>query len=118
MDLFNLSYGDFEHFIFVLVRVGAFIVFVPILGSQQVPARVKIGLALLLSLMTFPLISGMPLPQSKGALDLSLYLFAETLVGLTLAFAVRTQKLSVFGKVSNVTVATLPLKICHAKRPE
>jgi len=36
----------------------------------------------------------------------------------TVAFAVRTQKLSVFGKVSNVTVATVPFRMCHAKRPE
>ncbi|MCZ6512893.1 MAG: flagellar biosynthetic protein FliR [Nitrospinae bacterium] len=89
MDLFNLSYGDFEHFIFVLVRVGAFIVFVPILGSQQVPARVKIGFILLLSLSVFSLVREMPMPESRGLLDFTVYLFSEATVGLALAFATR-----------------------------
>lgn len=89
MDLFNLSYGDFEHFIFVLVRVGAFIVFVPILGSQQFPARIKIGFILLLSLSIFPLVRHLPMPEPKGLLDFSLYLFSEATVGLVLAYATR-----------------------------
>ncbi len=89
MDLFNLSYGDFEHFIFVLVRVGAFIVFVPILGSQQVPARIKIGFILLLSLSIFPLVRHLPMPEPKGLLDFSVYLFSEATVGLVLAYATR-----------------------------
>ena len=89
MELFNFSHEEFERFLYVFFRVGAFFIFVPIIGSRQFPVRMKIGLALLLSFMTFPLISGLPLPQSKGMLDLSVYLFAETLVGLTLAFAMR-----------------------------
>ncbi len=89
MELFNFSNEEFERFLYVFFRVSAFFIFVPIIGSRQFPVRMKIGLALLLSFMTFPLISGLPLPQPKGALDLSVYLFAETLVGLTLAFAMR-----------------------------
>ena len=89
MELFNFSHEEFERFLYVFFRVGAFFIFVPIIGSRQFPVRMKIGLALLLSFMTFPLISGLPLPQSKGMVDLSVYLFAETLVGLTLAFAMR-----------------------------
>ena len=89
MDLFNLSYGDFEHFIFVLVRVAGFIVFVPILGSQQFPARVKIGFILLLSLSVYPLVRDFPVPESRGLLEFTVYLFSEATVGLALAFATR-----------------------------
>ncbi len=89
MELFNLTYGEFERFIFVLVRVAAFIVFVPILGSQQFPARIKIGFILLLSLSIFPLVRHLPMVEPKGVIDFSIYLFSEATVGLTLAYATR-----------------------------
>jgi len=89
MELFNLSYGEFERFLFVLVRVSAFILFVPILGSTQFPARIKIGFILLLSLSVFPLVRNLPLPEPRGVLDFTLYLFSEATAGLVLAFATR-----------------------------
>jgi flagellar biosynthetic protein FliR len=89
MELFNLSYGDFEHFIFVLVRVAAFIVFVPVLGSQQVPARIKVAFILLLSLSIFPLVRHLPMAEPTGLLDFAIYLFSEATVGLVLAYATR-----------------------------
>ncbi len=89
MELFNLSYGEFERFIFVLVRVGAFIVFVPILGSQQFPARIKIGFILLLSISIFPLVRHLPMMEPKGVFDFTIYLFSEATVGLVLAYATR-----------------------------
>ena len=49
MDILNLNYAEFERFLFVLFRVGAMIIFVPILGSKQVPSVMKIGLVLFLS---------------------------------------------------------------------
>ena len=89
MELFNLSYGDFERFIFVLVRVGAFIVFAPVLGSQQFPARIKAGFILLLSLSVFPLVRQLPMAEPRGLLDFTIYLFSEATVGLALAYATR-----------------------------
>jgi flagellar biosynthesis protein FliR len=89
MELFNLSYEDFERFIFVLVRVGALIVFVPILGSQQFPARIKIGFILLLSLSIFPLVRNLPMVAPRGLFDFTIYLFSEATVGLALAYATR-----------------------------
>ena len=37
MDILNLNYAEFERFLFVLFRVGAMIIFVPIIGSRQIP---------------------------------------------------------------------------------
>ena len=56
MDILNLNYTEFERFLFVLFRVGAMIIFVPILGSRQIPGAVKIGLMLFLSIAIFPLV--------------------------------------------------------------
>lgn len=89
MDLLNLNYADFERFMYVFFRVGAFVVFVPILGSRQFPTLAKIGFILLLSFSVFPLIDPRFLPQPQGMLDLSVYLFTEFLIGLSIAFATR-----------------------------
>ena len=89
MDLFNLSYGEWERFLFVFIRVGAFIIFVPFFGSRQFPVQLKAGLILLLSFSVFPLTAGLPLPQPKGTLGLSIALFSEVLIGLSIAFVMR-----------------------------
>ena len=89
MDLFNLSYGEFERFLFVFVRVSAFVMFVPFFGSRQFPAQLKVGLILLLSFSVFPLTAGLPFLQPKGGLGLSIALFSEVLVGLSIAFVMR-----------------------------
>ena len=56
MDIFNLNYAEFERFLFVFFRVGALILFVPVLGSRQVPASMKIGLILFASIVIFSLV--------------------------------------------------------------
>ena len=89
MDLFNLSYGEFERFLFVFVRVSAFVMFVPFFGSRQFPVQLKAGLILLLSFSVFPLTAGLPFLQPKGGLGLSIALFSEVLVGLSIAFVMR-----------------------------
>lgn len=89
MDLFNLSYADFERFLFVLFRVGAFIIFVPFFGSPQFPARLKTGLILLLSVSLYPLVPEGAIAQPKGLLGLSVMLFSEMLVGFSIAYVMR-----------------------------
>ena len=71
MDILNLNYAEFERFLFVLFRVGAMIIFVPILGSRQIPAVLKIGLILFLSMAIFPLVQDRPMPEPKGLFELS-----------------------------------------------
>lgn len=89
MGLFDLSYAEFERFLFVFFRVGAIIIFIPILGSGQIPARLKIGFILVLSFIIFPLVADIPMPRPRGLLELGVYLFSEVTIGLILSFAVR-----------------------------
>ena len=71
MDILNLNYTEFERFLFVLFRVGAMIIFVPFLGSRQIPVVIKIGLMLFLSMAIFPLVQDRPMPEPKGLFELS-----------------------------------------------
>ena len=89
MDLFNLNYEEFERFLFVFFRVGAMILFVPILGSRQIPMTLKIGFVFFISIVTFPLINDRPLPDPKGVFELSMFLMADVTIGLGIAFISR-----------------------------
>ena len=89
MDILNLNYAEFERFLFVLFRVGAMIIFVPILGSRQIPAVLKIGLILFLSMAIFPLVQDRPMPEPKGLFELSKFLMADMTIGIGIAYISR-----------------------------
>jgi flagellar biosynthetic protein FliR len=89
MDIFNLNYAEFERFLFVFFRVGALVIFVPILGSRQVPSSMKIGFILFLSIAIFPLVEGRPLPEPRGIFDLAIFLISDVTIGLGIAFITR-----------------------------
>jgi len=89
MDIFNLNYAEFERFLFVFFRVGALVLFVPILGSRQVPSSMKIGFILFLSIVIFPLVEGRPLPEPRGIFDLAIFLISDVTIGLGIAYITR-----------------------------
>ena len=89
MDIFNLNFAEFEQFLFVFCRVGALIIFVPILVSRQIPQALKIGLMLFISLAVFPLVQGRPLPEPRGIMELSIFLMSDVTIGLGIAYIAR-----------------------------
>ncbi len=89
MDLLNLSLAEFETFMFVFFRVGAMILLVPILGSRQIPATMKVGLVLFLSLAIFPVVMHQPMPQPRGVYDLGIHLLTDALIGVAIGFITR-----------------------------
>ena len=89
MDIFNLNYAEFERFLFVFFRVGALILFVPVLGSRQVPVSMKIGLILFTSIVIFPLVQARPLPEPQGIFALAVFLLSDVTIGLGIAFITR-----------------------------
>jgi len=89
MDILNLNYAEFERFLFVFFRVGAMIIFVPILGSRQIPSPMKIGLMLFLSMAIFPLVQDRPMPEPKGLFELAKFLMADVTIGLGIAYIAR-----------------------------
>jgi len=89
MDIFNLNYAEFESFMYVFFRVGALILFVPILGSRQIPTSMKVGLILFISIVVFPSVKDRPLPDPRGILELSVFLIADVTIGLGIACIAR-----------------------------
>ena len=89
MGILDLSSVEYEKFLFVMFRVGALILFTPILGSGQVPNRLKIGLILFLSIAVFPMVRATPMAELKGLFELVIYLFSEITIGLAVAYSAR-----------------------------
>jgi len=84
MGIFDLSPIEYQNFLFVLLRVGALIMFIPILGSAQIPGRIKIGFILFVSIAVFPMVRATPMHDPKG-----LCLFSEITIGLAVAYSAR-----------------------------
>ncbi|MEE9259329.1 MAG: flagellar biosynthetic protein FliR, partial [Nitrospinaceae bacterium] len=89
MDLYNLNFAEFETFLYVFFRVGSLLMFMPILGSGQVPSKLKVGLAIFFSLAIFSVVRSHPMPQARGLFELVIYLFSEVTIGLAIGYAAR-----------------------------
>ena len=82
-----LSVAQAELFILGLTRILAMIVQVPVLGGQNIPAQVKIGLGVVLTLILFPTQLAVANPPQLDLLGLALSIFKELLIGLLAGFA-------------------------------
>ena len=89
MGIFDLNPTEYQKFLFVLLRVGAMIMYIPILGSAQVPARIKIGLILFISIAVFPIVRDTPMHDPTGLFELVISLFSEITIGLAVAYSAR-----------------------------
>ena len=89
MGIFDLSPIEYQKFLFVLLRVGALIMFFPILGSPQVPGRIKIGLILFVSIAVFPIVRATPMHDPKSLFELVVNLFSQITIGLAVAYSAR-----------------------------
>ena len=75
-------------FIFPFVRILALIASSPVLGNKQVPARVKIGLSLLLTIIIAPTLDIQPDVEAGTALGMFV-LLQQILAGLAIGFSMR-----------------------------
>jgi flagellar biosynthetic protein FliR len=80
--------GEASRFFLVLLRTGGLVVFCPILGSEILPVRVRVGIALVLAVVALPVVP----PVLSPRLDVvSLFVAAvrESAVGLGLGMTAR-----------------------------
>lgn len=87
VQLFALS--DLQAFMICLGRVGAMVAALPLFGSAQVPAQVRLGFALLLALLVFPLVQATLPAAELPALGLGVVLAQEVLLGAMVGLIAR-----------------------------
>lgn len=76
-------------FLWPFFRIGAFFMIVPIFGAQVVPARIRMGLALAMTVALYPVLPPMPVIEVTGLQSLVI-IAMQLLIGLTLGFVVLT----------------------------
>ncbi len=79
----NLPWFDPQHItigILILLRVSALIILLPVIGHQLVPAPVKIGLIVLLTLILYPLVQDQVHPVPTAPIGFALVALKELLI--------------------------------------
>lgn len=74
--------------IFPLARILAMIASSPVLGNKQVPARVKIGLSVMLAIVIAPTIGDMP-PVAVGSPQGLSIMILQIIIGVAMGFTMR-----------------------------
>ena len=87
--MFPLDIGvpDIEKLLLVFGRVGAIIFYIPLMGRNQIPVRVKIMLALVLSFFISPLVGNFSTSHSRGLIEFCILFSTEIIIGLIISFA-------------------------------
>lgn len=75
-----------ETFLFVLFRFSGLMVTAPVLGSSNVPAMAKVGIAGLAALIVTPLLPSPALPLADDTLAFTFIALQELLIGMIIGF--------------------------------
>jgi flagellar biosynthetic protein FliR len=83
VNLFGLTYAQFETFLLVMVRVSVILLMIPIFQSAQVNSRVRFGLGLAISFIVWHVVPPIA-PLGLGGLTAAV--FSQLFVGFTFGF--------------------------------
>jgi flagellar biosynthetic protein FliR len=88
-------------YILIFARVGSILMLIPALGEQVIPARMRLGFALVFSAVLYPIVVPTLPPLSGDVLQVIVYLLHEIAIGLILGAITRliTLAASVAGSV-------------------
>ena len=89
ISVLNWSLAQFQALVIILTRVAAVLFMMPILGTRYVPTLVKIGLALVVSLILLPLVQVEVRPALFEPVGFGGYLIAELMIGLILGLTIK-----------------------------
>jgi flagellar biosynthetic protein FliR len=83
----NVLINNFLLFVLVMVRIGSLAMVAPLFSSQSIPPRVKAAFAAAVSLVVFPVVRPESAVVPTDVVGLTLAVFGEMFIGLTLGFA-------------------------------
>lgn len=80
--------GPADVFLFALVlcRIGGLFAALPLFGGRRLPARIKIGAVLAITLVCMPVLKITPPTVPSDILSMGLVVLREVMIGLTLAY--------------------------------
>lgn len=74
-------------FLWPLFRIGSFLMVIPIFGTQLVTARIRIGLAVVMTILVMPMLGDVPILDSISP-EMAVISIQQVLIGSAMGFAV------------------------------
>lgn len=89
MDLIHLQYNEIKIFLFILIRVGVLLFLLPFFNSRVIPVLTKAGLALILTMILFPVSSSQIGSFPDTLWGISSLVMGELIIGMILGMLVQ-----------------------------
>ena len=89
MELFPLSYHECEAFFLILIRVSVILIMFPFFNAQVIPVLVKVGLALVITVILYPVINSKTGPFPHTVWGMVHVVLSEFIIGLILGLLVQ-----------------------------
>lgn len=104
--MYNFSPIEILGFALVLIRVSAFVVAMPVIGTPNVPTQVKILLALSLAIVIFPTVGWQKLNYDFDTFAIIPHAVKEAFIGLTFGFLSRAFFMAIMmaGQIMSISV--------------
>ena len=83
---YKFSLANFEILILIVVRISCFVSVAPFFGTSNTPARVKIGLSVLVSLLIYGIVDKTAI-EYTGVMGYAVIVLKEGITGLLIGFA-------------------------------
>lgn len=89
MNIFQTPYQDFNHFLLIFIRVGIVLFLLPFFSSRTIHNFSKIGLALIISMIIYPVVDVQSFNFSHPVAGLFQLIAGELIVGMILGITVQ-----------------------------
>ena len=84
---FEFSLVTFEYFLMILVRIASFMAVAPFFSMSNTPRKVRIGLAVLVSVLVYQTVLPKDSLEYSGTLEYAIIVIREGITGLLIGFA-------------------------------
>ncbi len=89
MAAFNIPIANFFIFLLIFLRVGAILFTAPLFDARSIPTTFKIGLAISISILLYPVINISSPPINLSLVAFVIGVVAELAVGIIIGFSVK-----------------------------
>ena len=89
MDLLPISYHEFKSFFLILIRVSVIFVMFPFFSARVFPVLSKVGLALIISIILFPVLDVKMVKFPDTLPGMAQLILAELIIGMILGLSIQ-----------------------------
>ena len=89
MELWPVPYQEFKSFFLILIRVSVILLMFPFFNSRVIPVLSKTGLALIMTIILFPVVGHRAAAFPESSLGLFALMAAEFIIGMTLGLLIQ-----------------------------